>query len=98
MKAYKPNEIMNGHKSDVPNLTTNEAGNRLRAELSALPHTTKDNEICLETPVKLKVLSFLIDKGFLWSEHVVSRISQNCLINSRNEGKAWWTIADYKIL
>jgi len=98
MKAYKPNAIMNGHKSDVPDLTTNETGNRLRAELSQLPHTVKDNEICLETPVKLKVLSFLIDKGMVWSEHVVSRVSYNCFVNSRGAGKSYWTVVDYKLL
>ena len=98
MKAYKPNEIMNGHKSDVPNLTTNETGNRLRNELSQLPHTVKDNEICLETPVKLKVLSFLLDKGLVWSEHTARIVSQNCFINGRNEGRAYWTVVDYKLL
>jgi len=98
MKTYKPNATMNGSKSDVPNLTTNETGNRLRVELSALPHTTKDNEICLENPVKLKVLSFLIDKGFLWSEYVVSRVSYNCFVNSRGAGKSYWTVVDYKLL
>jgi len=98
MKNYKPNPIMNGSKSDVPDLTANEVGDRLRAELSALPHTTKDNELCLETPAKIKVLSFLLEKGFVWTEHSVSRVSQNCFINSRNDGRAWWTVVDYKLL
>ena len=89
---------MNGHKSDVPDLTTNEAGDKLRAELSVLPHTTKDNEICLEAPAKIKILSFLLEKGLVWTEHSVSRVSQNCFINSRNNGRAWWTVVDYKIL
>jgi hypothetical protein len=98
MKKPMPNLVMNGHKSDVPDLASNDAGNRLRAELSLLPHATKDNELCLEIPVKLKVLSFLLDKGLVWTEHTVSRISQNCFINSRNEGKAYWTVVDYKLL
>jgi len=98
MKTYKTNPVMNGHKSDVPDLTTNETGNRLRVELSALPHTTKDNEICLETPVKLKVLSFLIDKGMAWSEHVVSHVSYNCFVNNLGAGKSYWTVVDYKLL
>ena len=98
MKAYKPNLAMNGSKSDVPDLTTNETGDRLRNELSQLPHTAKDNEICLTTPAKIKTLSFLLEKGFVWSEHLVSRVSQNCFVTARNEGRAWWTITDYKIL
>jgi len=98
MKAHKPNPVMNGSKSDVPDLTANEIGNRLRAELSALPHATKDNEICLETPAKIKVLTFLLEHGFVWSEHSVSRVSQNCFMTARNEGRAWWTIVDYKFL
>ena len=98
MKGYKPNAIMNGSKSDVPNLTTNETGNRLRTELSSLPHTIKDNELCLETPIKLKVLSFLIDKGLVWSEHTARIVSQNCFVNNRNEGRAYWTVVDYKLL
>ncbi|HKZ40566.1 MAG TPA: hypothetical protein VJ044_06360, partial [Candidatus Hodarchaeales archaeon] len=63
-----------------------------------LPHATKDNEICLTTPAKIKVLSFLLEHGFVWSEHSVSRVSQNCFINSRNDGRAWWTVVDYKLL
>ena len=98
MKAHKPNLAMNGSKSDVPDLTTNETGYRLRNELSQLPHTAKDNEICLTTPAKIKTLSFLLEKGFVWSEHLVSRVSQNCFVTARNEGRAWWTITDYKIL
>ena len=98
MKAYKPNPVMNGSKSDVPDLTKNETGDRLRNELSQLPHTVKDNEICLATPAKIKVLSFLLENGFVWSEHSVSRVSQNCFVNSRNDGRAWWTIVYYKLL
>ena len=98
MKKFSPNPVMNGHKSDVPDLTTNEAGNRLRTELSTLPHTIKDNELCLETPIKLKVLSFLIDKGLVWSEHTARIVSQNCFVNNRNEGRAYWTVVDYKLL
>ena len=98
MKPYKSNLTMNGHKSDVPDLTSNEVGDRLHSELSALPHTTKDFELCLEPPVKVKVLSFLIDKGFVWSEHLVNRLSCNCFVNNRNEGRAWWAIVDYKLL
>jgi len=94
----KTNPKMNGHKSDVPDLTKNETGDRLRNELSQLPHATKDNEICLTMPAKIKVLSFLLEKGLVWSEHLVSRVSQNCFVNSRNDGRAWWTIVDYKIL
>ena len=98
MKAYKPNPIMNGHKSDVPDLTANEVGTRLRAELSALPHTTKDNEICLETPAHIKTLSFLIDKGMVWTEHTVRQVAYNCFVNTTGQGKPFWTVVDYKLL
>ena len=89
---------MNGAKSDVPNLTTNETGNRLRNELSSLPHADKDNEIHLATPVHIKVLSFLIDRGFVWSEHTVRQLSYNCFVSATGNGKPWWTVADYKLL
>ena len=89
---------MNGYKSDVPDLTANEVGYRLRSELSQLPNVPKDNELCLETPAKIKTLSFLLEKGFVWTEHSVSRVSQNCFINSRNDGRAYWTVVDYKLL
>src|SRR3990167_2273598 len=98
MKAYKPNPVMNGHKSDVPDLTKNETGDRLRNELSQLPHTVKDNEVCLATPAKIKILSFLLENGFVWSEHSVSHVSQNCFVTARNDGRAWWTVVDYKLL
>ena len=98
MKNYKSNPAMNGAKSDVTNLTTNEIGNRLRAELSALPHADKDNEIHLATPAHIKVLSFLIDKGFVWTGHIVRQVAYNCFVNSRNGGKPFWTVVDYKIL
>ena len=97
MKKFSPNPTMNGAKSDVPNLTANETGNRLRNELSSLPHADKDNEIHLVTPAHIKVLSFLIDKGFVWTEHTVSQVSYNCFVNTTGTGKPWWTVVDYKL-
>ena len=98
MKNYKSNSVMNGSKSDVPDLTQNDVGARLHNELSALPHSDKDNEIHLSTPVHLRVLSFLIDKGFVWTEHTVSQVAYNCFVNTTGQGKPFWTGADYKTL
>ena len=98
MKNHASNPVMNGAKSDVPNLTTNEGGARLRNELSALPHTDKDNEIHLATPAHIKTLSFLIDKGFIWTEHTVRQVAYNCFLSATGTGRPFWTVVDYKLL
>ena len=98
MKNYALNPVMNGSKSDVPNLTANRVGDRLRSELSALPHSEKDNTIRLNTPARVKTLSFLIDKCFVWSEHSIVEVAYNCFVNMQGAGKAFWSVVDYKIL
>lgn len=95
MKKFSPNPVMNGHKSDVPDLTHNEVGARLRHELSELPHAEKDNEIHLTTPVHIKVLSFLIDKGFVWTDHTAAKFLKIALSIVETRVRLiglWWII------